>query len=81
MDIGWKVMIPCGLANVVVLAVCMEYGGQLARLCGLRPEVTTAVGGWIALVVAWLVIAVVDPAAISNRPRKGLGIRDWGVRR
>ena len=30
MDIGWKVMIPRGVANVVVLAVCQEYGGQLA---------------------------------------------------
>ena len=32
MDIGWKVMIPWGIVNVVVVAVCLEYGGELARL-------------------------------------------------
>ncbi len=70
MDIGWKVMIPWGLANVVVIAVCLEYGGGLARLSGLPLQAIVAVGGWIALVVAWLVVTLADPTAISNEPRK-----------
>jgi NADH-quinone oxidoreductase subunit H len=71
MDIGWKVMIPWGLVNVVALAVCLEYGGSWARLCGLPPTAVTAIGGWIALVVAWLAVTVADPTASGNRPRKG----------
>jgi NADH-quinone oxidoreductase subunit H len=70
MDIGWKVMIPWGLANVVVLAVCLEYGGGLARLTGLPLQAIVAVGGWIALGVAWLAVTLADPTAISNEPRK-----------
>ena len=70
MDIGWKVMIPWGLANVVVLAACLEYGGRLERLCGLPPHVTVIAGGWIALAAAWLVITVIDPTAGGNRPRE-----------
>jgi NADH-quinone oxidoreductase subunit H len=76
MDIGWKVMIPWGLANVVVVAVCLEYGGQLSRLSGLPSQAIVTIGGWIALVVAWLAVTVADPTAISNRPRTGPGLRD-----
>ena len=28
MDLGWKVMIPWGMVNLVVVAVWMEYGDQ-----------------------------------------------------
>ena len=31
MDLGWKVMIPWGLVNLVVVAVWMEYGDRLGR--------------------------------------------------
>ena len=51
MDIGWKVMIPWGLVNLVVVAVWMEYGDHLARLLGLSPERGMAVVGWGALVL------------------------------
>ena len=36
MDIGWKVMIPWGLVNVVVVAVWMEYGAAWRRWWGFR---------------------------------------------
>ncbi len=46
MNIGWKVMIPWGLVNVVAVAVWMEYGGPLARWLGFSPPDGMAVVGW-----------------------------------
>ena len=49
MDLGWKVMIPWGMVNLVVVAVWMEYGDHLARLMALSTERGMAVAGWGAL--------------------------------
>ena len=72
MDIGWKVMIPWGLVNFVVVATWMEYGDRLASSLGFSFEQGMAIVGWSALVLCWLVIAVLDPTAIGNRPRREL---------
>jgi NADH-quinone oxidoreductase subunit H len=72
MDIGWKVMIPWGIVNFVVVATWMEYGGHLARLWGLSAEKGMAIVGWTALVLSWLVVTVLDPTAVGNRPRRNL---------
>ena len=69
MDLGWKVMIPWGLVNLVVVAVWMEYGDRLARLMALSPERGMAAAGWGALVLTWLVTVVADPTRSDNRPR------------
>jgi NADH-quinone oxidoreductase subunit H len=69
MDIGWKVMIPWGLVNVVVVAVWMEYGTSLARWTGLSVVLGMAAAGWIALLVSWLVVTVIDPTGSGNRSR------------
>ena len=39
-------------------------------MSGLRAEAITAVGGWIAMVVAWVAVTLVDPTATGNRPRR-----------
>jgi NADH-quinone oxidoreductase subunit H len=67
MDIGWKVMIPWGLVNFVVVAVWMEYGDRLAKLFGLAPERSMVVAGWAALVLVWLVTVVADPTRAARR--------------
>ena len=72
MDVGWKVMIPWGLVNVVVVAVWMEYGDHLAPLLGLSFEGSMALAGWIVLLLSWLVITVADPTSSGNRPRAKL---------
>ena len=46
MDIGWKVMIPWGLVNFVVVAAWMEFGDQASRLLGLPDPWSMAVVGW-----------------------------------
>jgi NADH-quinone oxidoreductase subunit H len=70
MDLGWKVMIPWGLVNLVAVAVAMEYGGDLARLIGLSPERGMAAIGWGILLLTWLVTVAVDPTRGDNRPRR-----------
>jgi NADH-quinone oxidoreductase subunit H len=69
MDIGWKVMIPWGLVNLVVVAVWMEYGVPLARWAGLSVAAGMAAAGWITLLLSWLVVTVIDPTSGGNRPR------------
>jgi NADH-quinone oxidoreductase subunit H len=71
MALAWKVMLPLGLVNVVVVATLIEYGAELADLLGQEPVVTMAVCGWIVLIVSWLVVLWAAPAHSDNRPRRG----------
>jgi NADH-quinone oxidoreductase subunit H len=70
MDIGWKVMIPWGLVNFVVVAAWLEFGDRAADWLKLPAEWSMAAVGWPALLLSWLVITVIDPTAknSSNRP-------------
>ena len=70
MDLGWKVMIPWGMVNLIVVAVWIEYGDPLAKLMGLETERSMAVVGWGVLFVTWLVTVVVDPTRSDNSPRR-----------
>ena len=38
MDLGWKLMLPWGMVNLVVVAVCVEYGDSLAARVGLSTD-------------------------------------------
>jgi hypothetical protein len=76
MNVGWKVMIPWGLVNLVAVAVWMEYGGLLAQRLGLSVEPSMALAGWSVLLVSWLVVTVADPTSAGNRPRRLRGTGD-----
>ena len=52
MDIAWKVMLPLGVVNVVVVAFWVEYGKRLAQATGLSEGVWLGLAGWAALVVS-----------------------------
>ena len=54
MNIGWKVMIPWGLVNFVLVAAWMEFG---------EPSWSMAVVGWPALFICWLAAVAFDPTA------------------
>jgi NADH-quinone oxidoreductase subunit H len=71
MDVGWKVMIPLGMVNFVVVAVWMQYGDGMSRLLGLSETWSMAAVGWAALLVSWLAITVFDPTGGGNRRQKG----------
>ncbi len=70
MEIGWKVMIPWGLVNVVAVAAWIEYGGHLAGAWGLSPTLSRALTGTCVLVLCWLVTVLADPTSSENRPRR-----------
>jgi NADH-quinone oxidoreductase subunit H len=68
MSLAWKVMLPLGMVNLVVVAVMVEY----------EPQLTSALGGshlalvaclWAIAIAAWLVAGVVAPLSTDNRPR------------
>jgi NADH-quinone oxidoreductase subunit H len=67
MDIGWKVMIPWGMMNLVVTAAWLEYGDTLSQWMRLSPHRGMAVAGWSSLVVAWIIAVVADPTG-KNQP-------------
>jgi len=69
MNLGWLVMLPLGLVNVVALAAWVEYGPRIAAATGLPAGLLAVALGWIVLVVSWLVTAIATPAASDNRPR------------
>ena len=71
MDLGWKVMLPWGLVNLVAVAVWMEFGDGLAKLVGLATERSMAAIGWGVMLLTWLVTVAVDPTRGNNRPRRG----------
>ena len=73
MDIAWKVMIPWGMVNLVVVAVWVEYGGRLAEYFGLMPILGMVLVGWIALVMVWLIFTLIDTTATDNHPAKDEG--------
>ncbi len=70
MALAWKVMLPLGLVNVVVVAICTEYGVRLARSIGVSPTASMAACGWGVLLVSWLVVTLAVPEASDNRPRR-----------
>lgn len=72
MAMAWKVLLPLGLVNLVVVAVWVEYGAQLAAWLGLSLPVAMAICGWAVLVAAWLVVAVCIPTTADNRPYRRL---------
>ncbi len=71
MSLAWKVMLPLGMLNLIVVAVLSEpafaeYTG------GDRTWVFVAINAVVAL-LAWLVTALLQPLAADNRPR---GVED-----
>jgi len=68
MNIAWKVMLPCGVVNVVVVAFWIEYGDRIAAAVGVANQVLLAATGLVVLFLSWLVVAWVDPTATDNRP-------------
>ncbi|MEE8451294.1 MAG: NADH-quinone oxidoreductase subunit NuoH [Thermoguttaceae bacterium] len=62
MTMAWKVMLPLGLVNIVVVACWFEWTGQAGGP-------VMAVVGWIVLFGAWVVVTLIVPASCDNRPR------------
>jgi len=68
MSIAWKVLLPWGMVNVVVVAFWIEYGDRIAAAVGLGNQVLMAVTGLVVLFLSWLVVTRADPTSSDNRP-------------
>jgi hypothetical protein len=71
---AWKVMIPWGLANLVLVAIWVEYGGRIAEAIGVHWEVCMALAGFAVLFAVWVVTVLTDPSRTDNRPRRDLPV-------
>ena len=66
MTLAWKVMLPLGLLNLVVIASVTE--GQHVNLLSNSAFVTCGIGWGVAL-AAWVLVAIGAPLVTDNRPR------------
>jgi hypothetical protein len=64
------VLLPLGLVNLVAVAVMVEYGGTLQAAYGNSVYWLFAIGGWLVLIAAWVIAAIVSPSHDDNRPRR-----------
>jgi NADH-quinone oxidoreductase subunit H len=62
MAMAWKVMLPLGLVNVVVVGAMVESGDQLG---GMPVQ---AAAGWLVLVGSWLLVGMTVPPPGRDRP-------------
>ena len=70
MALSWKVLLPLGLVNLVVVAVMVEYGESLEQQMGSSVYWMFAIGGWVTLVAAWVIAAIASPSHDDNSPRR-----------
>ncbi len=68
MSLAWKVMLPLGMVNLVIVAVVSEYEPQVLGALGGSHAALVAVM-WALAIAAWLVAGVVAPLSTDNRPR------------
>ena len=64
MALAWKVMLPLGLVNLVMVAVLYEIQREVSLL-------TIAIA-WIVCIGSWLGITIAGPLVADNRPRVDL---------
>jgi len=80
MNLAWKVMLPLGLANLVVVAIVEEFRPQMASAFG------ESTAGWLALLLpwgvfllGWITAGILTPSGTDNRPIRPSLLRDDGV--
>jgi NADH:ubiquinone oxidoreductase subunit H len=71
MNLAWKVMLPLGLVNLVVVAVLVELF-MSGYLQGAGGAFWMIVAGWITLVASVAAAALAAPWFADNRPRLDL---------
>jgi NADH-quinone oxidoreductase subunit H len=73
MNLAWKIMLPLGLANFVVLAIFQELRMQYdPNFTSVAWMFGVALTGWLAGAAAWAVTSVANPLVTDNRPRHDL---------
>jgi NADH-quinone oxidoreductase subunit H len=70
LNLGWKIMLPLGLVNLVALAILYE-ARQWKDPSGMSFSWTVGIvaASWLTFAVAWLVTAIANPLVTDNRPQ------------
>ncbi len=69
MTLAWKVMLPLGLLNMVIVAVVVEYRQPLESLLGAGGFWKLTGITWIISIGAVLFVTAISPSRSDNRPR------------
>ena len=68
MALAWKVMLPLGLVNLVMVAVLSEPA--IASKLGTDNIVLFMIFSWVVSIAAWIITAMAQPLIADNRPRR-----------
>ena len=73
MALGWKIMLPLGLVNFVVVAILNEVRVTYdPRFASTTWDLLLIVPAWATCIAAWLVVAQSGTLVTDNRPRNTL---------
>jgi NADH-quinone oxidoreductase subunit H len=77
MALAWKIMLPLGLVNFVVIAVLTEVRTAYDPDFSSRAwQLGLMVPAWLTCIVAWLIVAWAGPLVTDNAPRRNLQLFD-----
>ncbi|MEI8371193.1 MAG: NADH-quinone oxidoreductase subunit H, partial [Planctomycetia bacterium] len=77
MSLGWKVMLPLGLANLVTVAAVEEFRPQLVAALGAGWATWAAIAApWAVFLVGWIMAGILSPSGTDNRPVRTHGPLD-----
>jgi NADH-quinone oxidoreductase subunit H len=69
MSLGWLVMLPLGMVNLVYMAAWEEFGPRFLQ--GPQQTWTMTACGWTVLLVTWFIATWMIPSRSDNTPRLG----------
>jgi len=71
MNLAWKIMLPLGLVNLVAVAILYELRQQSdPQFTSSGWTLTIVAGSWLTCIVAWTIMAIVNPLVADNRPQR-----------
>jgi NADH-quinone oxidoreductase subunit H len=77
MNLAWKVMLPLGLANLVIVATVEEFRPQLVASFGEGTAGAVAIAApWVVFVLGWLAAGLLTPSGTDNTPIRTPGPLD-----
>lgn len=69
LNLAWKIMLPLGIVNLVVLAILYELRhASDPTSTNLTWSLIVTAGSWITFIVAWLATTFINPSVTDNRP-------------
>ena len=69
MNLAWKVMLPLGIANLVVVATVEEFRPQLLASLGAGWAQGAALAApWAVFLIGWIGAGLLTPSGTDNRP-------------